>query len=107
MTLLVSLLPSYFARWNEGLVAQVVADKLPAQKMEFLAKVENKETGLIYEVRLYGLHRRHPEPNTIYLYWDYKELHGQGVFDQNACVSSQRWGQEIETVVTVMVFVIF
>ena len=83
MTLLVSLLPSYFARWNEGLVAQVVADKLPAQKMEFLAKVENKETGLIYEVRLYGLHRRHPEPNTIYLYWDYKELHGQGVLDQN------------------------
>ena len=84
MTLLVSLLPSYFARWNEGLVAQAVADKLPAQKMEFLAKVENKETGLLYEVRLYGLHRRHPAPNTIYLYWDYNELHGQGAFDQNA-----------------------
>ena len=80
MTLLFSLLPSYFARWNEGHVAQVVADKLPAQKMEFLAKVESKETRLIFEVRLYGLRRRHPEPNTIYLYWFYKELHGQGDF---------------------------
>ena len=68
-------------------MAQGVADKLPAQKMEFLAKVENKETGLIYAVRLYGLHCRHLEPNTIYLYWDYKELHGQGVLIKRAfCV---------------------